>query len=190
MAHIEKPQLRMVWPLDRIHTPPDITAPDGYTMRTYRHGDEARFYEIMDLAGWPGWNTDRLKSSLSRILPGGWFFAIEEETGKAVASAMCIHNYSEQHPFWGDLGWLACDPEHTGKGLGYFLSAAVTARFISAGYSNIGLHTEYYRLPAIKTYLKVGYMPLIDRTETQEMWDEVCRELQWPFTPEQWRPQS
>lgn len=190
MNEPERPQLRMVWPPRRIHQPPDVIPPHGYAIRTYRPGDEEEFYKVMRLAGWPGWNADTLQFSLSRILPSGWFMATQAVTGRIVASAMCIHNYTQRHPFWGDVGWLACDPEHTGKGLGYVLSAAVTARFISAGYANIGLHTEHYQLPAIKTYFKLGYIPLIDRAETHTLWEQACRELQWPFTLEHWRKQG
>jgi len=186
MNQTERPQLRMVWPAHLIDQPPDVIPPHGYTIRTFRSGDEERFYEIMKLAGWPGWNEDKLKFSLSRILPSGWFMAIREDTDHIVASAMCIHNYTERHPFWGDLGWLACDPDHTGKGLGYTLSAAVTTRFTSAGYTHIGLYTEHYRLPAIKSYLKLGYVPLIDHTEAHDLWEEVCHGLHWSFTPERW----
>lgn len=167
MNQTERPQLRMVWPADRIRKPPDVISPRGYTIRTYQPGDEERFYEIMRLAGWPGWNADKLKLSLSRILPDGWFMGIRDSTNDIVATAMCLHNYTERHPFWGDLGWLACDPHHTGKGLGYALSAAVTARFISAGYTHIGLHTEHYRLPAIKTYLKLGRANALLRNHTR-----------------------
>lgn len=189
MKQTERPQLRMVWPLSRIAQAPHVIAPPGYAIRTFRSGDEKRFYEIMNLAGWPGWNADKLHFSLSRILPDGWFMAIREDTDHIVASAMCIHNYTQRHPFRGDLGWLACDPDHTGNGLGYVLSAAVTTRFMRAGYAHIGLYTEHYRLPAIKTYLKLGYVPLIDRAETHNLWEEVCRELHWQFAPQQWLKQ-
>ena len=50
---------------------------------------------------------------------------LEEQTKTIVATAMCLHNYKGSTPFWGNLGWLACDPSHTGKGLGIAVSAAV-----------------------------------------------------------------
>jgi hypothetical protein len=95
MNQTERPQLRMVWPTHRINQPPDVTPPHGYSIRPFRSGDEERFHEVMDLAGWPGWNTERLQFSLSRILPSGWFMATREDTGHIVASVMCIHSASE-----------------------------------------------------------------------------------------------
>lgn len=185
MHQTEFPQLRMAWPTHHLDPPP-VTPPPGYTIRLYQPGDEAQFYEIMHLVGWVDWNADKLQFSLSRIIPSGWFMAIQEATDHIVGSAMCLHNYTQRNPFWGDLGWLACDPQHTGQGLGQVLAAAVTTRFINAGYRQFGLYTEHYRLPAIKTYLKLGYVPFIDRAETYELWESVCQTVGWDFTPQQW----
>ena len=85
--------------------------------------------------------------------------AVHEESSEIVATAMALH--SEVYPSGGELGWLACDPAHAGKGLGMVVSAAVTARFIDAGCRNIHLYTEDYRLPALKTYLRLGYIPFL-----------------------------
>ena len=46
-------QLQMVWPDHLLNAPPPVQLPPGYTLRTYRPGDESRFYQIMALAGWP-----------------------------------------------------------------------------------------------------------------------------------------
>lgn len=186
MSHVEKPQPRMVWPQHLLNHPPEVKLPTGYGIRTYQPGDENRFFEVMELAGWPGWNEEILHDWLSKIIPDGWFMILEESRGEIVATAMCLHNYTGKTPFWGNLGWLACDPSHTGKGLGLAASAAVTTRFIEAGYKNIDLYTEYHRLPALKTYLKLGYIPFLCSSEVREMWREVCTQLRWPFTPETW----
>jgi mycothiol synthase len=180
-------QLQMVWPAELLDAPPAVRLPPGYGLRTYRPGDEPRFYEVMELAGWPRWNDERLRPWLARILPEGWFMAVHEETGRIVATAMALHDHSELHPFGGELGWLAADPAHAGKGLGMAVSAAVTGRLIQAGYRNIHLYTEHWRLPALKTYLKVGYVPFLYAPEMPERWRGICAQLEWPFTPEVWR---
>jgi mycothiol synthase len=183
-------QLQMVWPEYLLNAPPIVALPPGYRLRTYRPGDEPRFYQIMELAGWPGWNDEKLQPWISRVLPGGWFLAVHKESNEIVASAMALHSHSELHPFGGELGWLAGDPAHAGRGLGLAVSAAVTARFIEAGYRNIHLYTEDWRLPALKTYLKLGYVPFLFSPEMPERWQAICAQLQWPFTPEAWKPGS
>ena len=63
-------------------------------------------------------------------------------------------------------------------------------RFLQAGYTAIQLHTEYCRLPAIKTYLNLGYVPSIASPEVWAIWEGVCARLCWPFTPEAWTAQA
>ncbi len=69
-------QLQMVWPEHLLRSPPAVRLPPGYALRAYRRGDEPRFYNIMELAGWPGWNDERLKPWMARILPDGRFAAV------------------------------------------------------------------------------------------------------------------
>lgn len=180
-------QVQMVWPEHRLDDPPAVRLPPGYSLRTYQPGDEARFYEIMDLADWPGWDDKELRPWIFRIVPEGWFMAIHEASGEIVASAMALHDHTWLIPFCGELGWVAADPAHTGQGLGMAVTAAVTARFIEIGYRHIHLFTETFRLPALKTYLKLGYVPLLSTPETPEHWQAICAQLEWPFAPEVWK---
>ena len=149
--------------------------------------DEPRFYEIMESAGWPGWNDEKLQPWLPRILPQGWFMIVHAESDEIVATAMALQDQSEFGESGGELGWLACAPVHRGKGLGLVASTAVTSRLLRAGYRHIHLYTEHWRLAAIKSYLKLGYVPLLDKPMMVERWRAICEKLQWPFTPERWK---
>jgi len=180
-------QLQMVWPERLLTSPPIPRMPDGYSLRTYQKGDEPRFFKVMDLAGWPGWNEEKLRSWIARIPPESWFMAVHKESGEIAATAIGLHDHSETHPFGGELGWVAADPAHSGQALGMAVCAAVTARLIGAGYRNIHLYTEDWRWAALKTYLKLGYVPFLYTPEMPERWRQACLELQWPFTPELWR---
>lgn len=180
------PQLQMIWPEHRLSSPPPIHVPHGYRLRTYRPGDEPGYYRLMELAGWPDWDDARLQPWLARILPDSWFVLTDETSGQLVASAMGLHDHSDLHPFGGELGWVAADPAHTGRGLGAVVSAAVTARLIRAGYRDIHLYSEPWRLAGLKTYLKLGYVPFMPTAEMAERWRTVFVQLQWPFTPELW----
>ena len=115
------------------------------------------------------------------------FMAVHEANGEIVATAMALHNYSGLHPFRGDIGWLAGDPGHAGHGLGSAVSAAATARLIAAGYRDIRLGTEDFRLAAIKVYLRLGYVPVLYRPEMLERWQAVCGVLNSPFSPAAWK---
>jgi hypothetical protein len=130
-------QLRMVWPQPLLASPPALRLHPDYALRTYQPGDETTFFQVMDLAGFTGWDMDRLRPTLTTILPDGWFFVIHQATGEIVATAMATHHPSEYHPFGGELGWVAGHPAHAGKGIGGAVCAAVSDRFLRAGYKNI-----------------------------------------------------
>jgi mycothiol synthase len=182
----ESPQLRMVWSNNDLAHSFDHPVPDGYSLRTYCPGIEDQFFKLMTVAGWNGWNKEVLQPWLAKILPDGWFMIADEDSNEILYSAMSLHNYKGTYPFWGELGWLAGHPNHSGKGLGLVVSAAATDRLIKAGYKNIQLFTEEYRLPAIKTYLKLGYIPSFYIDGMAGRWENICNELSWPFTPNLW----
>jgi len=183
-------QVQMIWPEERRQDPPPVELPAGYTLRLYQPGDETRFYQVMALAGWPGWDEAKLQPWLFRILPQGWFMAVHQTSNQIVASAMATHDHTWLYPFCGEVGWLAADPAHTGRGLGTAVTAAVTARFIAAGYRCIHLYTEIFRLPALKIYLKLGYIPFLTKPESPGHWRTICEQLNWPFTPDAWQSSS
>ncbi|NKB67330.1 MAG: GNAT family N-acetyltransferase [Candidatus Latescibacteria bacterium] len=182
----ERPQLTMRWPRSRLRDSLPETIADGYSIRTYQPGDEHRFLTLMQFGEFGPWDQAKLTYNLNRIIPQGWFFIVCNGSQRPVATAMCLHNYSGADPFTGDVGWLACDPDHRGKGLGLQIIAHITNRFLAAGYAKIQLHTEYYRLAAIKTYLKVGYMPVINDDSMQAIWRNTCQSLGWDFLPGSW----
>ncbi|HUS16852.1 MAG TPA: GNAT family N-acetyltransferase [Chloroflexia bacterium] len=180
-------QLQMVWPAARLSAPPGVYLPAGYALRTYTPGDERRFCEVMALAGWPGWDQARLEPWIARIIPGGWFMAVHATSGAIVATAMALHSHEPAHPFGGELGWVAADPDHAGQGLGRAVSAAVTARLLAAGYDHIHLYSEDWRLVALGMYLKLGFIPFLYASGMAERWQTICAQLRWPYTPEVWR---
>lgn len=179
-------QLHMVWPEFKLGSPPKVELPAGYSLRTFQPEDAPEYFKLMAAAGFENWNNETLEIWLAKVLPDGFFFVVHELTGKLTASAMATHNPSDLHPCGGELGWLAGSPEHTGKGLGMAVCAAVTTRFINAGYRKIYLKTDDWRLPALKTYLKLGYLPFLFTHDMEKRWQAVCEKLNWPFTPDDW----
>lgn len=150
-------QIQMIWPALLLAAPPAVHVPPGYLLRTYQPGDEAGFYQLMASVGWTGWDDEKLHPWLYRILPEGWFFAVEQTSGEIVATCMATHDHTWQVPFCGEVGWTAAHPEHQGKGLGTAVVSAVVGRFLQAGYQTIHLYTEVWRTAAIAMYLKMGF---------------------------------
>lgn len=177
-------QLQMVWPQDLVERPPVGKLPPGYEIRLYRDSDLSGYIELMAQAGFTGWTEKHVQGTLARVLPDGFFVIVHTPTKKLVATAMALHNPAPGlHPFGGELGWVAGDSQHSGKGLGFAVCAAVTARFLRGGYRRIYLRTDDFRLAALKIYLRLGYRPLLHAADMEARWRKVCERLQMPFQP-------
>lgn len=181
----EKTQLKMNWPAERLSRPPDVLIPAGYELRTAEPNDEQPFLQLMRRCGWD-FGPDKLEYCCSRMLPDGWFLIVHSASGDLAASAMSLHNYSGHSPYSGTLGWVGCDPIHRGRKLGSAVAAAVTRRLIEGGYRDIELYTEHHREAAIISYFRLGYIPYLYGDAVTQLWREVCRRIELPFTPEIW----
>jgi mycothiol synthase len=176
-----------LWPRERLARELPNPVPKGYEIRTWDSDDVPAYIQLMVRAGFPQWaDPQRLITSLERCLPNGIFLVIEQASGCCAATATAWHHPLDVHPFGGELAWVAADPDHRGKGLGAVASTAALVRLVKAGYEEIYLRTDDDRLPAIKTYLKLGWQPYLYAEGMAERWREVCRQLDWkcPATEE------
>tara|TARA_B100000795_G_C22669656_1_gene387425 strand:+ start:105 stop:761 length:657 start_codon:yes stop_codon:yes gene_type:complete len=180
--------LEMVWSHELLdESIPDLM-PSGYTLRQVMPNDYKAYFMLLASAGMQQNSEERWFDYWEKaILPGGFFVIVHDETKNLVATCLAAHRPSLRHPRAGALGWLGADPEHKGLQLGRAVSAAVTAKLIANGYQRIYLETHDFRLAAIKTYLNLGWTPLVYNIEMQVRWKSVCEKLEWPFTPDNWQ---
>ena len=178
--------------LQMVVCPPQILSktrvpklPRGYLLRQYRPEDEKSYLALMDMAGFKNWTAATLKPWFDRLLPDGFYVIEHRPSKKVVATAMATHYPRPEYPFGGALGWVAGDPEHSGRGLGQAVCAAVLRRFARAGYRNIYLYTDDFRLPAIRIYLRLGFKPHLTGPDMEKRWRKVCAELKQPYEPVQ-----
>lgn len=181
----EKPaeQLWMLCPARLLQCPPVPQVPSGYELRCYAEADEAAYCALMAAAGFENWNHERLEQVKATILPDGFFVIVHRATGKLVATAMTHHQPTSRLPYAGELGWVAGDNGHAGKGLGLAVCSAVVCRFARAGYKTVYLKSDDFRLPAIKTYLKLDFQPFLCTPDAEARWQRVCETLRMPLLP-------
>jgi predicted dehydrogenase/ribosomal protein S18 acetylase RimI-like enzyme len=175
----EKPptQLEMVWPVGK--EPPAVHLPDGYELDLLRTHEREAYVQLMQRAGFDDWTMDRFAWVDGAVLPDAHYVVRESATGRIVATALAAHRPSLHHPAGGELGWVATDPDHGGRGLGRAVCAAVLARFVGAGYRNIYLYTNTFRHPAVALYLKLGFLPYLPDEAARERWQATLREIGW-----------
>jgi len=125
----------------------------GYTIDRVRHLLES-----------DDWNINRVK-----LVAGNC---------EIVALSMAWHE-AELWLHSGFVYWVAVLPEHQSQGLGTFVLNKVLKQIKSEGFDNAVTYTEESRLPAVRMYLKNGFVPLITGTvlDEWERWQRVADAL-------------
>ena len=155
---------------------PELEIPDGYELRTYQPGDESAWAEIMN-TGIGKWTARKCRKELTskpQFLPDGLFFVTFE--GKPVGSA-CAWRKSPDDWEGGWVHMVCVLPEHRGKQLGYLLCLAVLHCFHNCGFKEAWLSTDDWRLPAIKSYLQLGFEPHYFDDSHRDRWQKVFENL-------------
>jgi mycothiol synthase len=180
------PCLYLIWQKDPSSLKCDL--PPGYDSRCYRHDDEKGVRTLLESDGWQ-MNNEEWQGYLDRILPKGLFLIFQTGSQMPVATAGAVHNPNPGRyyfPFGGELGYLIVHTEHRGRRLGSVISAIVVKRFLAAGYENIRVCVQGCRLPAIRTYLGVGFEPFLHTKEVEERWEKICTQINRPFKADAW----
>ncbi len=180
-------QVQMVWPPALLASVPHLPPVTGLRLHTYQPGEEEAFFALMHAVGWTDWDEAKLAQWMPRILPDGWFFLVDEGSGERIATTMTVHSHAPDHPFGGELGWVAVHPAYQGRNLSSVVVIAALRRLIAGKYRNIHLYSEDYRLPALKTYLRLGFVPYLYAPDMPARWQRICELVGWPYTPETWR---
>lgn len=165
----------------------EIHIPEEYYLRVYNNNDKNGLIRLMRLSGFSDWDDEKLEQSLHLAVPDGCFVLFARNSNKCVATMMARHLSDERHPCGGRIDWLAADPEHQGRRLGFIVAAAATNRLLEINYRNIYVTTDDYRLPALKTFINLGFIPDLYHQDMYARWENVCKVLNIPFLPEQWK---
>jgi mycothiol synthase len=166
------PQLRMErkFSIDEQLVLPGLH-PD-YRLLRYTPNCEEQWVQLINASGEFGiWNRDTLWTEmLSCLLPDGGILAAAGDRLVACSGA----GFREEYDPYALLLWTAVLPEHRGKGLGLAVTAEALAVCQRAGYPGMILHTQDCRIPAIKTYLKLGFVPVTEgEPSAKQLWDSV-----------------
>ncbi len=156
--------------------------PKGYMVRGYELGDEPQWLGLLALGDFGEWTADKLADWLDKPERRDGSRFIVYNSQELVATAMATQKSVD--PLVGAIDCVVVRPDHRGKGLGYGVCAAVVRYLVDRGYSCIVLGTEDWRLPAIKTYLKLGFEPDLFRSDMADRWRKVRDALDWPYPPE------
>ncbi|MEQ4203793.1 GNAT family N-acetyltransferase [Actinopolymorpha sp. B17G11] len=180
-------QLHMVWPAGRVLAEDALGLPEGYALEPAGSDHLPAFRELMAKVALGQWNDENLARVRATVVPSGWQVVRHQATGALVATGMAqLNPIADLYPEGHEVGWIAAHPDHGGRGLGRVITAAAVARLLDVGATEIYLRTDDYRLPAIKAYLRLGFVPHLWADGMVERWRTVCDRLDWPFEPPTW----
>jgi mycothiol synthase len=169
---------------------PEPAIPAGYRLRTYRPGDEDAWGRIMEAEGGIGreWTAAKVRDRLidrPQFEAAGLFLATcDDEDDRPVASA-CAWRSAPEEQVLGNVHMVCALAEHRGRGLGRLVTLAVLRHLRQRGFASADLSTDDFRLPAIKSYLGLGFVPVYltdaDRTDDHEArWSAIFAHLHAP----------
>lgn len=136
--------------------------PEGYEIRLATPADDAALAEILT-AAFPeldAWTPSIVSERLTAAPDVDAVYVVTHE-GKPVATVASRHDH-DRFPGTGYVHWVGALPGHAGKGLGSVLMDQMLVDFRERGYRDAVLETDDFRLPAIRVYLRHGYVPITE----------------------------
>jgi len=172
---MERRKVSMIRP--NLENLPPVVMPEGCVMRTFAPGDEQVWGEIMNTGVGTDWTVEKVREKLTgqpQFDPDGLFFATMD--GKPVGSA-CAWTIEPGEREVGTVHMVCVLPEARGKNLGYLLVLRVLHYFREHGFTSASLSTDDGRVPAIKSYLRLGFEADCPDEESAEIWKGVVERI-------------
>ena len=161
-------------------TPADFTVPalpEGYTLGTLNPDTDIMGWietctDGLDTGAWTPADFQRAMLDPEGLSPDR-IFVVRDVAGRVVATATAWPRSDTQ----GYLHMVCARPECRGQHLGAIVVQAVMDWFAAHGVTEIRLHTDDFRLAAIKTYLRIGFLPELYDFDMPARWKEIYRKL-------------
>lgn len=175
MGEQQKAQLRMEkYGMGGI---PEANICEGYELRVMREDEIKQWEELCQQAF--GGEQDFHKIVVERpgYVPDGVFVIVKGSEVVATGTAICNH---EQPQNFGYVHMIGAKKGHSGKRLGYEVTAAVLRRLRDDGFTGAELTTDDFRKPAVKIYHELGFIPDLQVSEDMsERWIKLYEEFGW-----------
>jgi len=156
---------------------PPLEVPAGCGLRSMRPGEGEAWTRIINEAFGGDPRPDRFETTMRRdpaFRHERILFITCDDVPVATASAWVDARWGHRT---GILHYVATRPDHAGKHLGLTVSLAALHKMAEEGRSSALLLTDDFRLAAIKTYLRLGFEPLLVHENQRERWRAVFEGL-------------
>lgn len=147
--------------------------PSTPDVRPIAPGEDAALAELLDAAFDERWDTARVREALLDDATVEQTYVVAD--GDRLLATASARMLPEEWPGDGYLHWVGAHPDARGRGLGRDVVVAVLGHFVRSGCRGSVLETEDHRLAAIKTYLRLGYVPRYRNSSAEEFAEQEAR---------------
>jgi len=102
------------------------------------------------------------------------FFLLENNEAVATLTVICNYEKSE-----GYIHMVACKDTCRGKGYGTLLNQLAIKTLKEEGMQTAYLTTDDWRIPAIKSYLRIGFEPDLSTENFKTRWNEIFKTIEF-----------
>ncbi len=158
---------------------PPLVLPEGYTCRPMRADEVWAYLEVMNNSCFAG-ECDQawFEANFSKdpeYDPSNLMIIWKGDRPVAAAGAWQGTAANER---WGVIHWVGAANTERGQGLGLAIVLAALHRLRERGFNRAMLETQIWRLPAIATYMRLGFRPWPTERYPQERWDCVTADME------------
>ncbi|WP_395094083.1 GNAT family N-acetyltransferase [Armatimonas sp.] len=139
---------------------PTLNLPEGFVLRSITAAELPELACLLS-AAFPEliWTPSKTHNALFVDLTVKETLVLIEESTGVFAATASARLQSERFPGAGYLHWVGAHQSFRGKGLGRLITLAVLHKFHAMGCTSAVLETQDFRIPALQTYLKLGFLP-------------------------------
>ena len=143
--------------------PPPIKA--GYSLRTFREGDEQTWAEVKNVVFGSASTSEEFWTQtflgVNKRLdfaPEGFFFAEKDGEPVGICASIVLHDRKKiGGTFPGGIGWTGVHEDHRGAGLGRALMVSSLNYLHDRGIAVTEVGTQFYRTAAVNLYESLGF---------------------------------
>ena len=159
------------------HLPAPRPLPDRYALQVLGQVDEPALAELLSLVFEETWDEARVQTSLTRTADVRAVYGVLH--GEVLVATASSQTRPQRDPGAGFVHWVAAHPEHRGRGLAAALLGRVLEDFRERGELRARLETQPERLPAVRVYLRFGFVPDYEAVgaDQRAVWSEVFQKL-------------
>jgi mycothiol synthase len=147
----------------------------GYALRPAAPADHGQLAELLSEAFGDAWNAERVAGEFS---PGNGVEATYVVVSPAgVVATASARRLPGRYPEAGYVHYVGARASERGRRLGEVVTRRVLVHFAAAGLDQAVLETDDFRLPAVRTYLRLGFVPEPREPGDVLRWSRVLRNV-------------